>query len=191
MSLHFIFRIRIKVGLARGRQWACFGWNVWSCELEGVSSLLFQQRVPCLNQQQASGSVWLGEEQSDAWGHMGSSPGDPSQLGGSQPHSPPQPVFPLLAGKMSTFSSTTKLDTSPLPHVKENPSYNRVSVVGGIKSKNIATHQHGGGADGAAKGAASNRTGNRIYPVVKAGCQKSSKRQPQGEKRWARVRLRK
>lgn len=44
----------------------------------------------------------------------------------------------------------------------------------GIKSKKSLMQQHMG-AHSTAKGAASSTTGNRIYSVVKAGCQNPSK----------------
>lgn len=172
MSLHFIFRIRIKVGLARGRRWACFGWNVWSCELLSVSSLLFQQQTPCLNQQQASGRVWLGEEQSNAWGHTSSRA---AALGthrswGLSATLPFSTCLPFLAGKMSTFSSATELEISPLLHVKGNPSYNRVRVMEGIKSKNSPTHQHGG-SRWCCKRSSQQYDREQDLLRVKAGCQ--------------------
>lgn len=90
-------------------------------------------------------------------------------------------------GKMSAFSSSAELEISLILHVKGNPSYNRVSIVEGIKSKKSLTQQHRG-AHSAAKGTASGTTGNRIYSVVEAGCQNPA-RQPRGEERWAKVRL--
>lgn len=186
MSLHFIFRIRIKVGPCNRQGMGLFwhtwpGWNSWSCELEGLSSLFLQQRIPC---QKSATRQWKGPTGRRAEQCLGAH-GQP-QAQGLVAAEQLLACFPFFPGK-SAFSGSAELEISLILHIKGNPSYNRVSIVEGIKSKKSLMQQRMG-AHSTAKGAASSTTGNRIYSVVKAGCQNPA-RLPPGEKRWARVRL--
>lgn len=54
--------------------------------------------------------------------------------------------FPFFPGKISAFRSSAEPEISLLLHIKGNPSYNRVSVVEAIKSKQSLMQQRGGHA---------------------------------------------